>query len=858
MKPVLICILGLIFLSFPISNAVSQLTAGGGVDVDPIQLKVQQDEDQKVIDGLRRRRLFDLVDQYCQQRLDVETSQSGKAVIYIEWIKSLTTQAILTPVSERPQAWLRIENKLKEFEQKGSAYPRVILVRIQYLLSRIAKVRLILQEMESDMAQTDAKAIALTELRAARKMITSLESDVESAIPLARRRSNDPDRLSVEQLINLQKYIAFQEAICNLNRARLFQSDQPEEKRERADALFNFRNSLKQVQQNASPKELLWWQAKVSELEFLMLQQEVLELKSKIDQLQKYRVPQTMVQPILEQKLLAASVLGNDAFTSKVLAEYQEVQEPTPEVELALVELAVQLSNGKNNPAEKDRWLKLATTTTRNIESRQGAYWGRRAELLLITVVAKKTDTGTRRSDDGMTQPGESNANESQMAVLVRLGDQSSRQGRYADALKAYNQAISMAQTLNKEQVELQLGIKMGQIFEKQGQPTKAGNQLVATARRNPKLPLSSSVHLRGCWNLAKALSQSDQDSVQKFKTLLEEHINLFRNAVTVDQAISYLGNQLEREGNWEGALDEYLKASSEALSDLSPAIARCSRNQMKQWYQSQSSVRVNVAKWIDKIRAVRIQTANDRSVGRLYLVELELRMLFGQQRVDPTALSRLDKIRKQDTERFKTAMAIYLAIQSVSDPVQAASRLNELPTETMEIFSTCDSLLIAMLKANNLYTQSERTGILNFRLAMIIRAIESSEPSNRIGWQIKQSDTLVELGRNREAQNVLKQLEEKLPKNAKIQMQIARVLSDTQDDGQQAQALDRWRRLASRLKPNTENWFEAKYNVASLLFKLNRKSEACKLLKFIQAIPPGWQGSKFKSDFEALLRKCE
>jgi TolA-binding protein len=122
--------------------------------------------------------------------------------------------------------------------------------------------------------------------------------------------------------------------------------------------------------------------------------------------------------------------------------------------------------------------------------------------------------------------------------------------------------------------------------------------------------------------------------------------------------------------------------------------------------------------------------------------------------------------------------------------------------------------------------------------------------------WKLKQASVLIALKQNQQALHALAELEKKYPKNAEIQMQLARSLTGALEESNPKIPLEKWRHIATRLKKNTPNWYEAKYQVARLLFKSGDREGAAKLLKYIKAIPPGWNQSKLKPQFESLLLK--
>ena len=67
--------------------------------------------------------------------------------------------------------------------------------------------------------------------------------------------------------------------------------------------------------------------------------------------------------------------------------------------------------------------------------------------------------------------------------------------------------------------------------------------------------------------------------------------------------------------------------------------------------------------------------------------------------------------------------------------------------------------------------------------------------------------------------------------------------------------ALASWRGLARRLKPETDPWFEAKYNVSRLLFAAEEVDKASQLLNYLAALPSGWKQSSFERQFDELQR---
>lgn len=128
--------------------------------------------------------------------------------------------------------------------------------------------------------------------------------------------------------------------------------------------------------------------------------------------------------------------------------------------------------------------------------------------------------------------------------------------------------------------------------------------------------------------------------------------------------------------------------------------------------------------------------------------------------------------------------------------------------------------------------------------------------------WKAKARQTLIlataELpGRRAEALAGMAMLAKANPDNGDIQVKYAELLLAADDTPSLKLALDRWRIIASRSKPRTPRWYQAKYSVALAQFKLNDRASAATLLKYLLETPPGLKGSEWEAPCADLLRRC-
>jgi thioredoxin-like negative regulator of GroEL len=101
-----------------------------------------------------------------------------------------------------------------------------------------------------------------------------------------------------------------------------------------------------------------------------------------------------------------------------------------------------------------------------------------------------------------------------------------------------------------------------------------------------------------------------------------------------------------------------------------------------------------------------------------------------------------------------------------------------------------------------------------------------------------------------------LEQLAEQLPRRLDVQLRLARALDRNPE--RQTAALSQWRRVSAGVKDRSDEWFEAKYQVARLLLESGKRAEAKQLLDYLSVVPPGWSESKWKREFDELYARCK
>lgn len=821
------------------------------------ELSVERRDNSALVEGLRKRRLFATAEFYCREQLkkaDLDpTSQVG---LIIELMKTQTMKALLAPLLERAQAWNEVQSTSADFLSTEIDHPRKILVQVQQALSHIAHGQMLSREIESQMADESTRTQALLEIKIARTNLNDLQREISNKLPEQQGRTLDSNELAVDQLLNLKNNIQYQLAQCNLIRARLYL---PDDRLNRIDALNGVSEKLIEVQRLTSKGQMLWWNTKLGQIECYRLLNTP-DLARKLAQsLETPKAPLPIKQRLAEQTIRNAIAIQDKTYSQSTFENLARFRPLTPELELALVELAISISTATTDKQKRKNWVSLAFNRSQSIKREYGPYWGRRAELILINTVGVPTSatannaTGTSQSNHNLTSQPKS----IELELLIRLATEAERKKEWDDALTALQRASDLAKSQADSKTVLNLQIRLAKILEGQGNHRLAADRLTSNAIEYATLPVASTAHLIGCWNYAKSISAKNPNSRPAFQTLLIQHLDQWPTAASSNQARIWLAKERINLGDWERALELYLAVTNlypQLDSTIEQAII-CARQTLK------ISENTTTAKFKSILSQFALRTdnlpSNTTLRNKLELAQLELDWQFGSQRLLKNNQGKVKQI-AADTQaiNFALANALLVAFHAESDPKTAIQYVAVI-ADNHEVLQQCEQLL-DFSPAGATANQNLQTVKLAL-ISTVLGLLEIQQPDKaklKDSWKLKQAAVLIALKQNQQASQALTELEKKYPKNAEIQMQLARSLTGALEESNPEIPLEKWRRIANRLKKNTPNWYEAKYQVARLLSKSGDREGAAKLLKYLKAIPPGWNQSKLKTQFESLLLK--
>lgn len=871
----------------------------------------------RLIAGLRERRLFDLAIGHSDRlllRSDLDQTQTVSLII--EKMKTQASRASVADASVRRDRWAEAQQTADEFLQRYSDNPRALLVKVQAALGHLIEGELLQQELEAEMispAEAPAqKERALGVLRQASSRLSDIEREIQRLIPIQRNRTLGTHELTSEELMKLLIQIRLQIAISSASRAKLYP---PDDRLNRVDALISVLDRLKEIQQQTAPHQPVWWESQSLQVETLRLLQryedakQVLAWVEEVLQSEEEEYSNPIPSKWIEQALLLAVELEDEDQIIELLRQAESISDRKAGLELARLQAAKNFSARKTGP-EKTEWLNRATSLARFIQAKFGSYWGRRAQLILIGDLASNQatdDPASPSTDSGIrfqSQP-DREAGAAELDLLIGLAEQAERRENFEDAVRAYDRAVELALRIDGDEEAFSLAVRAAMVFEKIQQHPSAAARLIELATEKPEHPSASAVHLRGCWNWSRGLEASlgdptteEQAAVmrrrQEYIDLLQKHIQTWPESNTSNQARMWLANEYRRlaaersqgqavrtdsevvEGPdsedlvsrtvpslWQSAFENY-----SAVSPADPSFAAAMQQIVvagQRWYdttqpEAQRQVGLRIVKRLTDIHEI-AESIESQIIAVTTLAELGV-VLGATEPLEHR--TRLNRLISQSTDPsvddlWQNRLRTWRLVAAAFDPQEVSmfkELLEQIDHDHRWLALAERGIAAAATHFPSLSTQASQ----RLRKDLIERVLSQHqtqlEPAELQAWRFRLADVLADVGQETAALKLLEDLEKERPTDAGIKLRIARLLVRTKGDQDPAVPLAKWRHLSAQLKPHSDGWYEARYNTALMLEKMGQPEDARKLLQYLQAIPPGWENSRLKKDFEELLKR--
>ncbi len=819
--------------------------------VGALELKATS-EDERFLDGLRARRLFLLAESYCRQRLaDDGLSDVDRALLTGELIRCYAGKAVNSPPQDREQFWQLASETATEFERDHKDNPRLVLVRVQNALTVLARGELHRQEAEVLADPTASLEAAKTAIRDAARLLEQLDQELTREIPLRHRGEQTPGEFSVEELLSLQHNVRYQLARAFRNRALCY----PKSSDDRVAALTGAVDELKKPLTQIATDDPLVPRIQIDLAVCFRLLGNFADARQVLDSTEQSQ-PEPRVRLRASAETVRLQVDQNQPRKAlEALMHGRELDgQISAELDFAHLETYIALWKGADAAGDQeqvDSWRKKAVAMVKLIEQTHGPYWGRRSDLLLVNSVGGSHSVGD-------------------VDILVRTADNLYRKDQYEEAILAYEKAAEVALGAGNVEQAFQLRYRAALVEHVRKRHQQASQKLRDLGREMKSHPKAPDAHLLAAWNAAQ-WSRSDAQGLPEYAEILQEHTRLWQQGKTADMARVWLGRLRESKRDWQAAIESYQAVSADhgQLDEAAHAAARCWTNRldaMKAQNEPYDDLARTAAEYFEKqISHVLAAEGQKWTTLDRFCAEQAARVRLqytadGHAQAESVLQAAIDGPPDPDPT-WKTAAQSLLVVALAGQPMRRA----EAEQVLTKIGSSSPERLLEMLKGLAAIADSAQPRVkqelANLQLAVVDKLWAQRSQVEQSKHQMLQrirAEALVLAGRRSDALTAYAELAKENPNSGTIQEAYAELLLDGDDEESWQGALDQWRRVASRSKSRTDRWYKAKYSVALALFKLGNKPEAANRIRYLQANPPGLEGTSWKDRFLELLQRCE
>ncbi len=511
--------------------------------------------DAQYLDGLRQRRLYELAEKYCADRLDDEAlGDARQAGLTIELSRTLAEHALNASAADAPALWQRARQVPDRFADRHARSPQLLLVRLQGQLALAAQgeaARQVASDQDDVQATGDARAVL-------REAIAGLEA-LDGQIADQLRQSRAPasrDGLSTAELQSLQMNVQLELARTLRNQALCY----PEGSPDRINALVRAGEALSAVMR-PNERSMLTWSAELEEVARQRLLGEYSTAARKLDELDKTQPPPSIAQQIRAERMRLA--LARDRVDDALAEAGTAANMPHgPEVDFARLETLLAAAHRARERRQAERsaeWQSRAVQQAQAIGRTYGAHWMRRAESLLARSVASADGPQTA---DTLSFAAAGYYRGGQFDKAIAAFDEAARKAREAKHSKPAFDAAYSAATIEKERGNFREALERYR-------------RLALDAKDEDR---AAAAHLLAIYCAAQLAQASRPPNLDQYETLLREHVDTWPSAATSAQAYSWLGRLDEHRGAWQAAIDWLVRVrpGNPQYAEAVAAIGRC------------------------------------------------------------------------------------------------------------------------------------------------------------------------------------------------------------------------------------------------------------------------------------------
>jgi hypothetical protein len=808
-------------------------------------------QDDRLLEGLRARRLFRLAESFCQAELARPDLGVGRqAELSIELSRAYAEEALNTRQDDAGLLWQQAGDAAAAFVRDHADSPWTAPVRMQGALVLVARGDLLRQQGEIAIGEDQQRLLAESRghLRLAIRELVAVGGMAEELLRSAPAARRGPDELGRLQLLALQNNVRYQHARALKGQGACY----PDGSADRTSALVQAVELLGPLGELDSADPLAW-PSRLHEADCQRLLKDFEAAAQRLAAIEASDPPLAVRQRAaalraklsLDQGDLAAASAAVDAGLREDAPDSPELDFERFEIVLALWR---QASEAKDQVQSRQREAE-AEALVGHINQQHGGYWGRSAEAALAARIA---------SDPGA----------SSLAALVRAAEGQYRNGQVDAALVAYDRARAQAQADANPDEAFRLGYAAATIEHERKRHRAATDRYRQLALDDRKNPRAADAHLLAIYNLSQEALQSGPPALSQYAELLDEHLRVWPDGATVDEAVWLLGRLKEHEGKWSEAVAAYRRVSltHARFPQAVEAAAECYARwlaELRAADQPTKDLSRKAASWYERL----VLDNNDRPPATWNdtkrFAALTAARLWMEEPADYVRAERMVAAllesagQTADAQRASARCLLVLALAGQGRFAEADRVLDDVTRDDQQ---SVEDLVIRLARLSATAPADRKKDLAGLELgaARLLGPLDESAGASRKAVELAQARALALAGRSAEAIDRYASLSQRHLDDGQIQEEYAQALLAGADRQSIEAALAKWQEVEKRSRPGGARWFRARFGLAVSYHRLEDDARAAKVITATEALYPALGGPDLKARFLKLLDEVQ
>jgi hypothetical protein len=811
----------------------------------------------RFFDGLRSRRLFSLAENYLIRRLAEpdRLSLEQRVDFTLELSRTLVEHATDSTGGEQPELWRQAQSVLDDLIAAMPSSSRRLAVEIESAFVPAAQAEWLRWQFELVPEDNATRQQALTALGHVIPRLRDLDGKLAemSRKPPAGRPAKDD--LKPHEFRWLGQSVRFRLASSLIDHARLLAANSPD----RAASLIEAEKLLKPLAGSPDEDDVAW--------DSRVLLPQIHRMLGDFDQalavlaaVENREPPPAVIDRLVAERTRVMLAQRQIDAAEQLLAAHLRTRRPIPG-ELAFLQVQIWSNRWQSAASERSDaaaavWDQKLDQLVGQVERETGGYWAARCRAVRQQAQDART-FGPR------------------VAALVRVARAAFHEQRPADAIEKYGEAAQLAMREGRSDVAFQLGFTRASVQLQTKNWAEAAASFKELATRFENHAKAAEAHLLQAFALGKlAEVQSTDARRMEYVAALETHRRRFAEHATAAEAAWMQGNFEEQRGQEVSALELYRLVPGDHARGPAAwiAIARCHERVLQRLRESNQPASEAGSTAVAELRQIladdgrfpaRLDDAQAEVAVRLAAILLsQVSPRFAEaDRWLELALTVDGDEDGSTAAASRRAMALPLRIVSLAGQGRAPQARDVLKS----LGTTPPRDLLRIVEALFHVPRDSRSATPRDLAELRLEAVESL---SRVRKQLAAAEqrrldvclvqAYLDTGQFRKALEQHDAVAAQAGRDPALLRRLAEVVSTCQRPECRQKAQAAWRKLEAALTPGGADWFQARFQVASLTLELDQRDECRKLIGVTRLLYPDLGGDDLRAKFLDLQRRCE